>query len=125
LHQIHYEILETRKQKLLKQQWKNGLSHADGANYFVYKEKDFPSILGDIHSRLVSKVNGNALAVDVGGETRSKRLQDFPTILNDIHLHLTPKTQPQIGHSSDIRGEEDGKYMWIPTSTGGIVTRNI
>jgi hypothetical protein len=109
----------------LKQQWKNGLSHTDGANYFVYKEKDFPSILGDIHSRLTSKVNGNSLAMDVGDETRSKRIQDFPSILNDIHLHLTPKTLPENGHSSNIRGEEDGKYMWISTSTGGIVMKNM
>jgi hypothetical protein len=73
----------------------------------------------------VSKVSGNSLAIDAGDETRSKRIQDFPSILNNIHLHLTPKTLPENGHSSNICGEEDGKYMWISTSTGGIVMKNM
>jgi hypothetical protein len=109
----------------LEQQWKNGLSHKDGANYFVYKEKDFPSILGDIHSRLVSKAHGSSLAIHDADGSRSKIIQDFPSILNDVHLHLTPKTLPENGHSSKTCGEEDGKYMWISTSTAGIVMKDV
>lgn len=109
----------------MEQQQKNGLFHTDGANYFVYKEKDFPSILGDIHSRLVSKARGNSLAIHDADESRSKRIQDSPSILNDIHLHLTPKTLPENGHNSTTCGEEDGKYMWISTSTAGIVMKDM
>ena len=74
LHQIHYEILETRKRKLLEQQRKNGLSQTFGRDYFVYKEKDFPCILGDIHSRLMPKANGDTLNFHDADETRSKRI---------------------------------------------------
>ncbi|XP_069700683.1 PAN2-PAN3 deadenylation complex catalytic subunit PAN2 isoform X2 [Periplaneta americana] len=128
LHQIHYEILETRKRKLLEQQ-QNELAQTPGRDYFVYKEKDFPSILGDIHSRLVPKANGDSLAINDADDSRSKRIQDFPSILYDIHLHLTPKSVPANGHCSNMyddferngrfTDEEDGKYMWISSSSEG------
>lgn len=73
LHQIHYEILETRKRKLLEQQRKNGLSQTFGRDYFLYKEKDFPSLLGDIHSRLMPKANGDTLTFQDADENRSER----------------------------------------------------
>jgi hypothetical protein len=97
----------------------------DDANYFVYKEKDFPSILGDIHSRLVSKIGGNSVRVHEADGNRCKTIQYFLSILNDIHLQLTPKTLPENGRSSNTCGEEDGKYMWISTSTVGTVMGNM
>ncbi|CAG2060600.1 unnamed protein product, partial [Timema podura] len=51
LHQLHYEILETRKRKALEQKQRHESPH-HSKDYFVYKEQDFPSILGQIHSRL-------------------------------------------------------------------------
>ncbi|KAK0175032.1 hypothetical protein PV327_008817 [Microctonus hyperodae] len=50
LHQIHYEILETRKRQQEEEQaarTKSGPKHAP----FVYNEQDFPSILQDFGSR--------------------------------------------------------------------------
>jgi len=58
----------------LEQQRKNGLSQTFGRDYFVYKEKDFPCILGDIHSRLMPKANGDTLNFHDADETRSKRI---------------------------------------------------
>ncbi|XP_023706705.1 PAN2-PAN3 deadenylation complex catalytic subunit PAN2 isoform X2 [Cryptotermes secundus] len=118
LHQIHYEILETRKQKLLEQQRKNGF-HTDGANYFVYKEKDFPSILGDIHSRLVSKAHGNSLAIHDADESRSekqekgesstgKEAQDEETEIShlfgmkQIHVHRCLKCGREVSKESIV-----------------------
>lgn len=50
LHQIHYEILETRKRQLEEEEAarsKSGPQHPP----FVYNEQDFPSILQDLGSR--------------------------------------------------------------------------
>ncbi|PSN30631.1 hypothetical protein C0J52_22424 [Blattella germanica] len=101
LHQMHYEILETKKRKFLEQQRKNEAQVA-GRDYFVYKEKDFPSILGDIHNRLTPKANGDSSAIQ---DKRSKRFQEFC----DIHLNIS---EPTNGHN----GEEDGNYIWISAS---------
>ncbi|XP_021925783.1 PAB-dependent poly(A)-specific ribonuclease subunit PAN2 isoform X2 [Zootermopsis nevadensis] len=79
LHQIHYEILETRKQKLLEQQRQNDLSQAADRDYFVYKEKDFPSILGDIHTRLVPKASVDSLAIHDADENISKKRMEGKT----------------------------------------------
>jgi hypothetical protein len=125
LHQIHYEILETQKRKLLEQQRQNDLSQAAERNYFVYKEKDFPSILGDIHSRLVPKASVDSLAIHDADENISKRTQVFPKILSDIHLCLMPKTLSANGHSSNTCSEEDSKYMRISASTESRVMKDL
>jgi hypothetical protein len=112
----------------LEQQRKNDLSQTSGRDYFVYKEKDFPSIFGDIHSRLMPKANGDNLVIHDADESRSKRIHDFPSILSGIHLHLTPKalkTLPENGHSSSTCSEEDGNYMWISTSMEGTVMKDL
>lgn len=50
LHQIHYEILETRKRQ---QEEEEAARLKSGSKYppFVYNEQDFPSILEDLGSR--------------------------------------------------------------------------
>ncbi|KAF7994563.1 hypothetical protein HCN44_004035 [Aphidius gifuensis] len=50
LHQIHYEILETRKRQLEEEEAARTKSGAKFAP-FVYNEQDFPSILQDLGSR--------------------------------------------------------------------------
>lgn len=125
LHQIHYEILETRKQKLLEQQRQNDLSQAADRDYFVYKEKDFPSILGDIHTRLVPKASVDSLAIHDADENISKITRVFPRILSDIHSHLVSKTLSANGHSSNAYGEEDGKYARISAAAEGRVMKNL
>ena len=115
LHQMHYEILETRKRKLLEEQRKNE-SQVAGRDYFVYKEKDFPSILGDIHSRLTPKANGDSSTYQ--DENRSKRIEEFC----DIHLDII---EPANGHNGEEwrymgLDQEDGKYLWISGASEGI-----
>lgn len=50
LHQIHYEILETRKRQQ-KEEEAARLKSSSQCPPFVYNEQDFPSILQDIGSR--------------------------------------------------------------------------
>jgi hypothetical protein len=109
----------------LEQQQQNDLSQTADQDYFVYKEKDFPSIPGDIHSRLVPKASVGSLAIHDADENISKRTKVFPRIRSDIHLRLIPKTLSAGGHISSTCGEEDGKCIGISSSTEGRVKKSL
>ncbi|XP_051153059.1 PAN2-PAN3 deadenylation complex catalytic subunit PAN2 isoform X2 [Leptopilina boulardi] len=54
LHQMHYELLETKKRQQEKEEETMRLKMEPKHNAFVYNEHDFPSILQDLGSRYIN-----------------------------------------------------------------------
>ncbi|XP_066994616.1 PAN2-PAN3 deadenylation complex catalytic subunit PAN2 [Anabrus simplex] len=98
LHQIHYEILETQKRKLLEEQH---LNEAQTKGYFVYNEQDFPSILDDMHSRLSYRHQNQ-----YGQETGDKRKIVQEEEEEGKYLWLTPS--PEAINSNGDKPSESG-----------------